>query len=258
MKDIVFFDIDGTLLDHDKKIPESTKYAVSMLKKSGVDVAIATGRAPFMFEDIREELGIDSFISFNGQYVVYKGEIIYANPLNQDVLMRIDKYAAANSHPLVFLDHEGMKANVKHHSHIAESIGSTLKMEHPQFDPDYYKHRDIYQALLFSTREEQHLYEGRFDGIKFIRWHEKSQDILPAGGSKAKGIEVFIERIGIPQNRVYAFGDALNDLEMLRYAGCGVAMGNAMAEVKEAASHVTRDVAEDGILHGLKMIGLLK
>ncbi|WP_066176448.1 Cof-type HAD-IIB family hydrolase [Bacillus marinisedimentorum] len=257
MKDIVFFDIDGTLLDHDKKIPESTKHAVDMLKKSGVDVAIATGRAPFMFEDIRNELGIDSFVSFNGQYVVYQGEVIYANPLDRNVLKQVDEYAAGYSHPLVFLDHQGMKANARLHSHIKESIGS-LKMEHPEYDPDYYKDRDIYQALLFSTAAEQHLYDGRFDGIKFIRWHEKSQDILPAGGSKAKGIEVFLGQLGIPRSRVYAFGDALNDLEMLQYAGTGVAMGNALAEVKQAASHVTKDVTEDGILHGLKMVGLLK
>ena len=78
---IVFFDIDGTLLDHEKKLPASTKEAIKQLQDSGVFVAIATGRAPFMFESLREELGIDTFVSFNGQYVVFEGKVVYKNPL---------------------------------------------------------------------------------------------------------------------------------------------------------------------------------
>ena len=54
---IVFFDIDGTLLDHDKKLPNSTRVAIKQLQENGVFVAIATGRAPFMFESLRKELG---------------------------------------------------------------------------------------------------------------------------------------------------------------------------------------------------------
>ncbi|MFP3360828.1 HAD hydrolase family protein, partial [Planococcus sp. SIMBA_143] len=69
---IVFFDIDGTLLNHDKKIPVSTREALKTLTENGVHVAIATGRAPFMFADLREDLGIDTFISFNGQYVKHQ------------------------------------------------------------------------------------------------------------------------------------------------------------------------------------------
>uniref|UniRef100_UPI003081AFBA HAD hydrolase family protein n=1 Tax=Virgibacillus salexigens TaxID=61016 RepID=UPI003081AFBA len=56
---IVFFDIDGTILDHDKQIPLTTKKSIQKLKENGVYVAIATGRAPFMFEDIRKELQIE-------------------------------------------------------------------------------------------------------------------------------------------------------------------------------------------------------
>ena len=63
---IVFFDIDGTLLDHDKKIPQSTRDAVKQLQEKGVHVAIATGRAPFMFEDIRKELDIHNFKTIAG------------------------------------------------------------------------------------------------------------------------------------------------------------------------------------------------
>lgn len=72
-KKIIFFDIDGTLLDDDKKMPLTAEKAVFALKELGHEVAIATGRAPFMFKDIREQLEIDSYVSFNGQYVVLRG-----------------------------------------------------------------------------------------------------------------------------------------------------------------------------------------
>ena len=83
-------------------------------------------------------------------------------------------------------------------------------------------------------------------------------DVLPIGGSKANGIEKYIEKRGYTKDQVYAFGDYLNDIEMLQYVGHGVAMGNAPDEVKKAARYVTKDVGEDGIAYGLEMVGLLK
>lgn len=69
-----FFDIDGTIYDEDKQVPASTKEAIAELQRRGHHVAIATGRASYMFEDLREELGIDSYVSLNGQYVVFEGK----------------------------------------------------------------------------------------------------------------------------------------------------------------------------------------
>lgn len=67
---MVFFDIDGTLLNEDKVIPDSTKKAVRLLQEKGVHTVISTGRVPKMFYWIQKELNISSFISMNGQYVV--------------------------------------------------------------------------------------------------------------------------------------------------------------------------------------------
>lgn len=66
-----------------------------------------------------------------------------------------------------------------------------------------------------------------------------------------------MEKLGIPKERQYAFGDGLNDIEMLSMIHHGVAMGNGEEEVKAVAKYVTKSVEEDGILHGLKMVGLL-
>ncbi|MBM7662951.1 Cof subfamily protein (haloacid dehalogenase superfamily) [Bacillus mesophilus] len=256
-KSIIFFDIDGTLLNHDKKLPTSTKEAIFKLKESGHTVAIATGRAPFMFEDLREELGIHTYVSYNGQYVVLDGEVLDTNPLNIPALEKLTEVALQNNHPVVFMDHEDMKANVPEHSFIKESIDS-LKISHfPAHDPHYYKGRDLYQSLLFCTEGEERQYEQVFNEFDIIRWHPVAVDILPKGGSKAKGIEKIVQKLGILEDNLYAFGDGLNDIEMLSTVKNSVAMGNAEEPVKAVAKYVTKSVEDDGIVDGLKLVGLL-
>jgi Cof subfamily protein (haloacid dehalogenase superfamily) len=253
---IVFFDIDGTLLDHNKEIPQSTKEAVRRLQENGVHVAIATGRAPFMFEDIRKELNIHNYVSFNGQYVVFEDEVVYKNPLHPDTLRTFTNFAEEAGYPLVYLDHKDMKATVASHNYVTESFAS-LRMSHPVFEPSFYEKRDIYQTLLFCRAGEEEKFISDYPQFHFIRWHAYSMDIIPMGGSKAKGIEKFIEKLGFTREQVYAFGDGLNDLEMIETVGTGIAMGNGHEDLKKLANYVTKDVAEDGILHGLQWAGLL-
>ncbi|WLR43289.1 Cof-type HAD-IIB family hydrolase [Bacillus carboniphilus] len=254
---VIFFDIDGTLLDHEKKIPNSTKYAIDKLKENGHYVAISTGRAPFMFKDIRSELGIDSFVSFNGQFVVFEGNIAYENPLSERKLESLRLYSEERNHPLVFMSHEDMKATVYDHKYIHESMGSLL-FNHPEHLPHYHQSSSIYQTLLFCQDGEELEYRRDYQDFHIIRWHEYATDILPIGGSKAEGIKHLLERLKIPKEDVYAFGDGLNDLEMIEFVGNGVAMGNAVLELKNVADMVTKPVDEHGIEYGLKKLGLIE
>ncbi len=256
-KKMIFFDIDGTLLDHNKELPASTEKAINDLHAAGHYIAIATGRAPFMFPELREKLGIHTFISFNGQYVKVGDEEILTNPLNDTELIRLTEAAVNNDHPLVYMDHLDMKANIPYHARIEESISLSLKFKHPAYDPSYLNGRDIYQALLFNTAEEMRPYKESFQKFDFVRWHEFSTDVVPKGGSKAKGIEAVMNHLGFAKEDVYAFGDGPNDIEMLDYVVNSVAMGNAGDALKKQASYVTKDVDDDGILHGLKHFGLL-
>lgn len=252
------FDIDGTLLDHDKKLPISAKEAIRSLKEAGHEVAIATGRAPYFIKDIREELEIDSFVCFNGQYVEIENEIIYKNPIDKELLMHLSDYSITNAHPLVYMGDEFMKSNIGYHSEIEESLTSlNIDTAQIEMNANYYNDTEIYQTLLYCKEHEESFYRNNLGNLNFIRWHEYSMDVLPLGGSKAKGIEKFIEKKGFRKEQVYAFGDNLNDIEMLQYVGHGVAMGNAPEIVKNAARYITKDVSEDGIAHGLEMVGLL-
>ena len=132
-----------------------------------------------------------------------------------------------------------------------------LKLTIPEYDPEYYLGRDIYQAIVFCTEDEEADYvKGSKAGsisCAGALWNRR----VTGRGSKAEGIKQLIQLLRIDPEDTIAFGDYLNDLEMLSYVGHGVAMGNAPEIVKQAARHVTRDVGQDGIQYGLRMLGLL-
>lgn len=257
-KKLIMFDIDGTLLDYDKKLPASAKEAVKALKKVGHEIAIATGRAPYSFQELREELEIDSFICFNGQYVEIENEVIYKNSIDRALLMDLLEASTAHKHPLVFMGAESLKGNIDYHLGIEKAL-AMLKAgaDHPEVNADYIQETEIFQTTIFCEAFEEATYRTNMRNLNFIRWHKYALDVLPLGGSKALGIEKFIEKKGFTQDQVYAFGDNLNDIEMLQYVGHGVAMGNSPEEVKKIAKYVTKDVNDGGIVHGLKMVGLL-
>ncbi|UOQ48009.1 Cof-type HAD-IIB family hydrolase [Gracilibacillus caseinilyticus] len=254
---IVFLDIDGTILDHDKQIPPASKDAIAQLQESGIIVSIATGRAPFMIQEILKELNLNTYISFNGQYAVHNGEVIYHNPISDKLLSELTDYSVKEGHPLVYQSVDDMRSSVSDHPHIIESMGS-LKLDHPLVDIDYYRNNAIYQVLVFNEAEEQRKYEADFPDLRFVRWHPFSSDVLPGIGSKANGIKECIEALNIDWEDTYAFGDGLNDLEMIQAVHTGVAMGNGVQEVKEVASLVTDDVDQDGLSKAMRKLSLIK
>ncbi|CAJ1003180.1 MULTISPECIES: Cof-type HAD-IIB family hydrolase [Brevibacillus] len=254
---IVFFDIDGTLLNTDHTIPEETRRAVRQLQDNGVLVAIATGRAPFHLLPVAQELGIDTYVGFNGSYVVAEGRLIRETPLSRKTLADLEATAHANGHPMVFLSADTCYANTADHPHVIESFHS-LRLAPPVCRQRYWEEASIYQAFLYCGEQEEHNYFTRFrDDVSFVRWHRVVLDVLPPNGSKARGIEAVLRHYGLKPEDAVAFGDGLNDREMLAYVGMGVAMGNAHEQVKPLANMVTRHVNDAGIHYGLRQLGLI-
>lgn len=253
---IVFFDIDGTLLDSRHTIPQSTRDAIKQLRENGVLVAIATGRSPYHLQPVARQLGIDTFVSFNGSYTVFQGELIHHTPLASDTLNRLESMAGANAHPMVFLSAETCYANTSDHPHVLESF-QFLRLPSPGYRQKFWQEQPIYQAFLYCGEQDEHLYTRQFQEVSYVRWHPLVMDILPRNGSKARGIEALLRHLGLRAEDAVAFGDGLNDREMLSFVGMGVAMGNAHEQLKPHAKLVTRHVDDDGIYHGLKQLQLI-
>lgn len=254
---IAFFDIDGTLLNEEKQIPQDTIDAIRELQESGVEAVIATGRAPYFFAPIAAQLGIDSFVSLNGAYVVYKGKPIFQRPIPRASLEALVNHATTNNHSLVFEGHSAFFANAEAHPHVFDSVAS-LQVDQPGYDPDFWKKEDIYQVFLHCEAEEEHLYDQAVPDLRLIRWHKAAMDVLLSDGSKALGIEALLKLVGIKPEEAIAFGDGLNDKEMLEAVGLGIAMGNSHEELKPYADYITTHVNEGGIRNGLRYAGLIQ
>ena len=109
----------------------------------------------------------------------------------------------------------------------------------------------------YGGKDLEELLAEKVPECKVTRWSPFGVDIISKSGGKVVGIEKMLEHYGLTKEEMIAFGDGENDLEMLAFAGIGVAMGNAEEEVKAAADHVTEDIDDEGILKACKHFGLI-
>ncbi|WP_373231728.1 Cof-type HAD-IIB family hydrolase [Cohnella sp.] len=253
---IVFFDIDGTLINEDKEVPPNTIEAIHALKSNGIEPVIATGRAPYFIKPLAEKLEIESFVCLNGAYAVYRGEPLYRRVLSKKRLESLVAVAKRHKHSLVFEGEHSYFSDTIEHPFVHSSVAS-LKVELPGYDPEFWKTNDVFQVFLHCESHEEHLYQELVSELKLIRWHPYAMDVLPAGGSKAQGIEAMLDLLGILPAESVAFGDGLNDKEMLAFVGLGIAMGNSHKDLLPYADYVTSHVDEGGIRNGLVKAGLI-
>jgi hypothetical protein len=254
---IVFFDIDGTLLNQEKIIPSNTLKAVLQLKQNGLEVVLATGRAPHHLTAVSEQLGVNAFISFNGAYVSYKGKTIQAVPFNKTLLGKFIQYAGKKNHPLVFSNLEKTVSNVMNHPEVIESFDSLNLNYTPEYQPDFWHKEEIFEVMLYCKAHEEETYKKLFPEFSFVRWHPLVLDVIPATLSKATGIKAMLEYLGIKPEEAIAFGDGLNDKEMLSFVGMGIAMGNSHQDLLPYADMITRSADDDGIPYALSKLGLI-
>lgn len=257
---IIFFDIDDTLyIKHENRVPISTIHALQQLKQQGIMVAIATGRGKGVFPpcilDIIKNIGIDLLVTINGQYVEYQGKCLIDFPLNQRQIQEVTDYLITQkiaygymtADKIFAFDETPALTNALTSLHIAYN---TIKAE--EFD----KSLPIYQILAFyddNRTANLHFAEA----LKTVRWHVSGVDILDKHGSKMRGIEAVLQHLNVSLDEIWAFGDGLNDVEMIKSAGFGVAVGNAHTNLKAVADFVADDIKHDGIFKSLQHLNII-
>lgn len=275
MKKIVFFDVDGTLVTRNNHVPKSTKRAIKALKKNGIIPVIATGRAPVLVREIVEMLEIDTFIAMNGQYIVHEGKVLYQNPIPMDLVDSMVDFAVDRKDGIILSTADEIIANsaisLVNRGYLYMFLKGLVgiipdrikvrmwnRMMSKAPEKEAYENKEIFMMNINADQEQQIAYEESFgDDLTFTRANEMSMDIISKGVSKASGIEMLAKELGISVENTYAFGDGLNDLEMLQRVGTGVAMDNGFEELKAAADMVTDSVFSDGITKGLQKLGLI-
>lgn len=254
---IVFFDIDGTLIDMERKeITSKTIEALTMLRQNGIRICIASGRSPMQVPEFRN-VDFDAYLTYNGSYCYDKHGVIFSSPLDREDVRRIIANASAMNRPLSLATKNRLASNGADKDLIDYYAFAKISVE---VVPDFYEvaeNDEVFQIMVGSRKEE---YASLMDGVRYAKiatWWDRAVDIIPSSGGKGIAIEKILRYYHLEKDEAMAFGDGNNDIEMLKAVGKGIAMGNASEELKEAASDVCLSVKNDGICHYLKDCGII-
>jgi Cof subfamily protein (haloacid dehalogenase superfamily) len=257
---VLFLDIDGTLLRPDDSIEDSTKEAIAQVQSIGLEVFLATGRPLHEIDELAKELNIHSFIGYNGAYAIYKGADIFQKPMNSSTVKNFLTIAKENDHEVVLYTNSknvftNMESEIltdfmhKFHLHKNEPYSPSVNNAVLGMTLVNLKKED---PSLYQNDEGIHLSQVNLEGMRHC------YDVIRDSVNKGYGVQVVLERLGIDKESSIAFGDGMNDKEMLQNVGEGFAMGNGHPDLFQYAKHRTTNVTDSGIFNGLKMLCLVK
>lgn len=253
---IIFFDIDGTLIDMERKeISEKTLEALRRLHERGTILCLATGRGPLTLPHF-ESVEFDAFLTFNGSYCFDRTQTIFSNPLPKEDVQAILQNAASIHRPVSIATKDQMVANGKDEDLIEYYAFAKREVEiSERFEA--VAEEEVYQVMLGCRKADYPLLLQGTRRAKITAWWDRAVDIIPADGGKGEGIRQILSYYHLDRSAALAFGDGDNDTEMLQAVGHGIAMGNASQELKAAADDVCGSAAEDGIYYYCLANGLL-
>ena len=261
MKKAVFFDIDGTLWNSKCEILPTTIEAIRRLRENGDLAFICSGRSRSC---IRNEsllgIGFDGVIASCGAHVDFHNEVVFEELLPAELVAHI------------------LETTKKHHIPVVLEGPQYIYVDQKDFKDDpfvLYLRAELGDDVREIPKDVTEIQINKFsasamgvDLASFIKdlgpkldviVHDADQvfEAVPAGYSKAVGIQKVCELCQVAIEDTYAFGDSENDHEMLSYVRHAIVMGNANSKTKELANFITTDVDDDGIMNGLKHFGLI-
>ena len=257
---LIACDVDGTLVSDDEKITPRTRKAVQAAVEAGAQFVLATGRPPRWIPPVVEELGFAPMAVCANGAVIYDpatDRVLSARTLPVATLAELVEIATRVI-PGAGLAVERVGASA--HDSATPQFVSSPGYEHAWLNPDNTEvsKEDLLSApaikLLIrksgarsaDMAAELARHVGPRGDITYST-NNGLVEIVPLGVSKATGVQEIAGPLGIPSDEVVAFGDMPNDVPMLLWAGCGVAMGNAHPDVLAVADEVTASNSDDGV-----------
>ncbi len=246
---VVAVDLDDTIVRSDKTVSPRTLHALLGWVDAGGRLVIATGRPPRATEGVPEALHRFPWIVYNGVEIVHAGRVLYRDPIPlEETRAIVDLLLDA------LPDHR-----------IGLEMGDMLYTNRPlgRFGAQHVEDlREVIDRpaakILFSLDGEESLrvLEALPPTVKpLVSRKYRLVQIMPRTASKGEALRRLVEGWGLSMAQVMAFGDDVNDVDMLAASGVGVAMGDAEPEVQAAADRVTGTADEDGVaqvLEGLR------
>ncbi len=255
---LVALDIDGTLIDDDLEVSENAVSAINGLIKRGIRVALVSGRTWKAAEHIRQKLGVEIPV------VCYNGAKVVIPAIDHDFTTKIP---LAEARKIIAYGEERelyTKMYIDDVLHIKEPDEKSLAFcRNSHID---YKvvgklsenvHEDVNMIVVYYKEDHYGVIDEKLREIDVTVTTSISNsiDVIPKGISKERGLRLVAEHLGIKSSEILAMGNSLNDIEMLRYAGIGIAMKNGDVSLLSKWSNVSEHTNnEDGVYHVLKLL----
>ncbi len=255
---LVVCDVDGTLVDKEKKLTKGTVAAVERLEAAGIGFTIISARPRSGMMPIAEKLQLDEPMgAFNGGIIFHRDGTVDEHHMIDERVARgvfdvvghadVDRWVFADgewyasSSEGVHVEHERISSN--QHEILRETFDGLLD----RADKITFVSDD--EELLRSLTKEAVRCFG--DDATIVQSQTYYLDVTALRANKGAGIEALTQAMGVPLSATCAIGDQANDLPMLERAALSIAMGNAPQQVQKAADHVTRGNDEDGVAHAI-------
>ena len=261
---LIAFDVDGTLVPlGGKKIEDLTAKAVRAFEEKGGKVIIATGRCSyFIHKEIVEEMNCDYYVTINGGLVCDKDfKTLYQRPMDEDFFHKLVKSGIEHDLAFAFKFEKAIAVYNKFDEYIKNYTVGKL---YPKLVLDYSQTRDYHlehgipiDGFFIGDNEVLENNAKATPEITWVHAYDRAMECYSKDISKASGIEFVAKSLGLTMDNVMVFGDGENDIDMIKKAGLGVAMGNADEVVKKAAKYVTTACGDNGIYNAMKHFDLI-
>ncbi len=247
-------DLDDTLLTDNKQVSEKNRKAIDYFKSEGGLFTFSTGRVPMGARLILEYVVPNApIVCFNGGgiYDFSENKMLWSRKLDSDAISAVEYV----DRRLDFVGIEICTEEKIYFSKINAKVREHQVLEKlPDNDLDYHDIPEVWQKVLFMTEEHElntvrrTISESPFaDKYTFVQSSPWYYELLPKNSTKGDGLIQLGELCGIDRSRIIAVGDNENDLEMVKIAGVGIAVENAIPIVKSSADYITADNNSDAI-----------
>jgi len=267
---MIFFDIDGTLCDVDGTINLKTMEAVRRVKENGHKIFICTGRSKSEIYENVLQLQFDGIVGAAGAYVEIDNKIIFHRCMEKSETSEIVDIFDKNAIKFILETNECGYTNASSKAYIENILRSSNKTTDIEeylgilkIKEDLKSIKNVNKILFYDSPcsiealREKFKFKYNIIGSAFELLDDNGGELSAIDINKATGIDVVLNYFKAELNDTIAIGDGNNDLEMLQHVGLGIAMGNAVTQLKEVADYVTLDAKDDGIYHALLKYGLI-
>lgn len=261
MYKLIALDMDGTLLKDDKSISKENYTAIQNAKKKGVKVVLATGRPIMGIKRYLEELKLisdtDYAVVFNGALVqsTKSKNILAKNFLSVDdikILYDLSKKLHVNIHSLTL---DGCITPKTSKYTLLECKNNNMPLKEVDFN-NVPKDTTIVKIMFIDEPEIldkaiENIPKEFYDKYTIVKSSAYFLEFINKKVTKGEGVKLLADKLNIDMKDVICMGDHNNDVEMVDYAGLGVAMGNGTSDIKDVANFVTKTNEENGVAYAI-------